>query len=105
MIFYTSVARKIAFLRRKKGFTQREFAKRCDISSSYLSKIESGDKIRGCSLELIFSFSKALGVALNSLLTLSPQEKLTGVLYASERGDKEPLSAQEVESIYRAYTK
>lgn len=105
MIFFTALARKIAFMRKKRGYTQREFAKLCDISCSYLSKIEAGDRIRNCSLELLLVFAKALHISTSSLITLTPQEQLTGVLYASEHNSKEPLSIQEIESIYKAYVK
>jgi len=65
------LGRKIAKLRREKGYTQKVLAKKADISCSYLSKLECGKNIPGVSLEILLSISACLDIEKDQLLRVT----------------------------------
>lgn len=53
---------RIAYYRKRKGYTQEELAKMIGISWNYLAQIEAPRTVRGVSLEILFKISDALDV-------------------------------------------
>jgi len=51
---YKEVGLKIAYYRKKKGYTQTQLAEMVGISSNYLSLIERGNKGQSYSMETLF---------------------------------------------------
>ena len=51
---YKEVGLKIAYYRKKKGYTQTQLAEMIGISSNYLSLIERGNKGQSYSMETLF---------------------------------------------------
>ena len=66
--FCECLGRKIAWVRRSKGISQKEMSKLCGISPSYLAKIECARGSLGTTLEVIYIISKRLRVDLKSLV-------------------------------------
>ena len=60
---YLALSMKILKLRKKKGMTQTELAKRMDTSQQAISRIESGD-YEGFTLKTLEKFSEATGTHL-----------------------------------------
>ena len=67
MVCLGTIGEKIARKRREKGWTQKQLAYKAGISSAYLVKIESGDKIP--SLETFVSIVSALDASADELLS------------------------------------
>ena len=65
---YKEVGLKIAYYRKKKGYTQTQLAEMVGISSNYLSLIERGNKWQSYSMETLFKIAEALDVNANDLL-------------------------------------
>lgn len=65
---YKEVGLKIAYYRKKKGYTQTQLAEMVGISSNYLSLIERGNKRQSYSMETLFKIAEALDVNANDLL-------------------------------------
>ena len=65
---YKEVGLKIAYYRKKKGYTQAQLAEMVGISSNYLSLIERGNKRQSYSMETLFKIAEALDVNANDLL-------------------------------------
>lgn len=65
---YKEVGLKIAYYRKKKGYTQTQLAEMVGISSNYLSLIERGNKVQSYSMETLFKIAEALEVNANDLL-------------------------------------
>lgn len=65
---YKEVSLKIAYYRKKKGYTQTQLAEMVGISSNYLSLIERGNKGQSYSMETLFKIAEALDVNANDLL-------------------------------------
>ena len=65
---YKEVGLKIAYYRKKKGYTQTQLAEMVGISSNYLSLIERGNKWQSYSMETLFKIAEALEVNANDLL-------------------------------------
>ena len=62
---YKEVGLKIAYYRKKKGYTQTQLAEMVGISSNYLSLINKGQSY---SMETLFKIAEALDVNVNDLL-------------------------------------
>ena len=65
---YKEVGLKIAYYRKKKGYTQTQLAEMVGISSNYLSLIERVNKGQSYSMETLFKIAEALEVNANDLL-------------------------------------
>lgn len=65
---YKEVGLKIAYYRKKKGYTQTQLAEMVGISSNYLSLIERGNFEQSYSMETLFKIAEALDVNANDLL-------------------------------------
>ena len=65
---YKEVGLKIAYYRKKKGYTQTQLAEMVGISSNYLSLIERGNNGHSYSMETLFKIAEALEVNANDLL-------------------------------------
>lgn len=102
-VFFTALARKIFTLRKTQGYSQRELARLCNISCSYLSKLESGKRIQGCTLDVFFVLAESLNISPSSLLTLTAEDIEKGFLYDLYHAEKKPISVAEAESIYNSY--
>ena len=61
---YRVLGLKIAYYRKKRGYTQEQFAELIDMSWSFISQVEAnnGKKIKGVSLETLFTISEVLDV-------------------------------------------
>ena len=65
---YKEIGLKIAYYRKKKGYTQAQLSEMLGISSNYLSLIERGNKGQSYSMETLFKIAEALNVNVNDLL-------------------------------------
>jgi len=61
---YRLLGLKIAYYRKKRGYTQEQFAELIGKSWSFVSQVEAnnGAKIKGISLETLFTISEKLDV-------------------------------------------
>ena len=61
---YRILGMKIAYYRKRNGYTQEQFAELIDKSWSFVSQIEAnnGKKIKGISLNTLFTISEVLNV-------------------------------------------
>ena len=59
---------KIAYYRKKRGYTQESFAEKVGISLNFLAQVEGTGTIRGISLETLFKMADVLQVAPSKLL-------------------------------------
>lgn len=59
---YKSLGLKIAYYRKKQGFTQDVLAEKVGISTNFLAQVEGTGSTRGISLETLFKLSEALDV-------------------------------------------
>ncbi len=64
---YKEVGLKIAYYRKKKGYTQTQLAEMIGISSNYLSLIERGNKGQSYSMETLFKIAEALEITVSEL--------------------------------------
>ncbi len=65
---YITLGLKIAYYRRKAGFTQEYFAELIGKSVSFVGQIEGTGTVRGVSLETLFKISQILKVSPSKLL-------------------------------------
>ena len=65
---YITLGLKIAYYRRKAGFTQEYFAELIGKSVSFVGQVEGTGTVRGVSLETLFKMSKVLNVSPAKLL-------------------------------------
>ena len=65
---YKSIGLKIAYYRKKKGYTQADLAQQIGMSVSYLGQIERGNRGKSFSLETLYQITDALGVEINTLI-------------------------------------
>lgn len=65
---YKSIGLKIAYYRKKKGYTQADLAQQIGMSVSYLGQIERGNRGKSFSLETLYQIADALGVEINTLI-------------------------------------
>ena len=59
------LGKKIADLRRKKGFSQEGFAHECEFHRSYMGAVERGEK--NITLSMLVRITKALKISLGEL--------------------------------------
>ena len=64
---YKELGLKIAYYRKKKGYTQAQLAEIVGISSNYLSLIERGNKGQSYSMETLFKIAEALEITVSEL--------------------------------------
>ena len=65
---YITLGLKIAYFRRKAGFTQEYFAELIGKSVSFVGQVEGTGTIRGVSLETLFKMAEVLNVSPAKLL-------------------------------------
>lgn len=65
---YITLGLKIAYYRRKAGFTQERFAELVGKSVSFVGQVEGTGTIRGVSLETLFKMAEVLKVSPAKLL-------------------------------------
>ena len=65
---YITLGLKIAYYRKKRGYTQESFAEKVGISLNVLAQVEGTGTVRGVSLETLFKMADALQVAPSKLL-------------------------------------
>lgn len=65
---FSELGLNISFYRRKKGYTQEQFAEKVGISRSHLSAIEAPNITKPFSLELLFKIADALEIDAYKLL-------------------------------------
>ena len=65
---YITMGLKIAYYRKKAGFTQEVLAERIGKSVNFLSQVEGTGTVRGVSLETLFIIADVLGIPPAKLL-------------------------------------
>lgn len=65
---YITLGLKIAYYRRKAGFTQEHFAELIGKSISFVGQVEGTGTIRGVSLETLFKMAQVLNIPPAKLL-------------------------------------
>ena len=65
---YITMGLKIAYFRKKAGYTQEAFAEKIGKSVNFLAQVEGTGTIRGVSLETLFKISDVLGIPPSKLL-------------------------------------
>ena len=65
---YITLGLKIAYYRKKRGYTQVNLAEKVGISLNFLAQVEGTGTIRGISLETLFKMADVLQVAPSKLL-------------------------------------
>ena len=65
---YITLGLKIAYYRKKRGYTQENLAEKVGISLNFLAQVEGTGTIRGISLETLFKIAGVLQVAPSKLL-------------------------------------
>lgn len=65
---YITMGLKIAYYRKKAGFTQEVLAEKIGKSVNFLSQIEGTGTVRGISLETLFKMADVLGIPPAKLL-------------------------------------
>lgn len=65
---YITLGLKIAYYRRKAGFTQEHFAELIGKSVSFVGQVEGTGTVRGVSLETLFKIAQVLNVSPSKLL-------------------------------------
>lgn len=69
--FCIEVGLRVAYYRKKNGYTQEELAEKIGLSSGYLSQVETPTCIQPISLKTLFLLSQVFGI--------SPAELLRGL--------------------------
>ena len=65
---YITLGLKIAYFRKKAGFTQEVFAEKIGKSVNFLGQVEGTGTVRGVSLETLFKMADVLGIPPSKLL-------------------------------------
>ncbi len=65
---YITLGLKIAYYRKKAGYTQEVFAELIDKSVNFLGQVEGPGTIRGVSLETLFKIAQVLKIPPSKLL-------------------------------------
>ena len=65
---YIALGLKIAYYRKKAGYTQEAFAELVGISLNFLAQVEGTGTIRGVSLETLFKIADVLNIPPSKLL-------------------------------------
>lgn len=68
---YRLLGLKIAYYRKRKGYTQEQFAELIDKSLSFVGQIEAnnGVEVKGISLDTLFTISETLDVSMAKLFS------------------------------------
>ena len=66
---YREIGLKIAYYRKKRGYTQAQLAEIVGVSTNYLGLIERGNNGRSYSTEVLLSIAEALDVNLADLVS------------------------------------
>ena len=67
---YLILGLKIAYYRKKEGYTQEAFAEKIGISTNFLAQVEGTGTTKGVSLETLFKIADALNIPPSKLLEL-----------------------------------
>lgn len=73
---YKQIGRKVAYYRRLQSMTQEELARKINISTSSLGKIERGTYNNNVSLSMLMTIAEGLHVDLAMLVTFDKREKV-----------------------------
>lgn len=65
---YITMGLKIAYYRKKAGYTQEAFAEKIGKSVNFLAQVEGTGTTRGVSLETLFKIADCLGIPPSKLL-------------------------------------
>ena len=65
---YRIMGLKIAYYRKKAGYTQEAFAEKIDNSLNFLAQVEGPGTTRGISLETLFKIADVLNIPASKLL-------------------------------------
>ena len=65
---YTVMGLKIAYYRKKAGYTQEAFAEKIERSVNFLAQVEGTGTVRGISLETLFRIADCLDITPSKLL-------------------------------------
>ena len=65
---YITLGLKIAYYRKKLGFTQETFAEAIDKSVNFVGQVEGTGTVRGVSLETLFKMAEVLKIPPSKLL-------------------------------------
>lgn len=65
---YTTLGLKIAYYRKKAGYTQEVFAEKIGKSVNFLAQVEGTGTVRGISLETLFKIAECLSIPAYKLL-------------------------------------
>lgn len=65
---YREIGLKIAYYRKKRGYTQAQLAERIGVSTNYLGLIERGNNGKSYSMETLLSIAEALDVTIADLV-------------------------------------
>lgn len=65
---YITLGLKIAYYRKKAGYTQEVFAELIDKSVNFLGQVEGPGIVRGISLETLFKIAQVLNIPPSKLL-------------------------------------
>ena len=65
---YIMMGLKIAYFRKKAGFTQEAFAEKIGKSVNFLAQVEGPSTARGISLETLFKIADVLNISPSKLL-------------------------------------
>ena len=65
---YKQIGLKIAYYRKKAGYTQEVFAELIDKSVNFVGQVEGTGTVRGVSLETLFKIAQVLKVSPSKLL-------------------------------------
>lgn len=66
--FYLRLGKKIAELRKERGYTQESFANKIGISYGYYTQIEAPNVVTKMSLEMLLDIADALNVNIKELM-------------------------------------
>ncbi len=65
---YITLGLKIAYYRKKSGYTQEAFAELIGRSVNFVAQVEGTGTVRGVSLETLFKIAQVLGISPSKLL-------------------------------------
>lgn len=65
---YRNIGLKIAYYRKKNGYTQAELAEQIGMSAAYLGQIERGNRGNSFSLETLYQIAAALEISAKELI-------------------------------------
>lgn len=65
---YRNIGLKIAYYRKKRGYTQVYLAQKIGMSAAYLGQIERGNRGNSFSLETLYQIADALGIDGSTLI-------------------------------------